>query len=451
LGLWTECRERLGERPCLRVELLENPGRFLLERSADRWEEDAVVDGPEVVVQVLPLPRSVCVDPKVAHEILADEAMGSGLRRKLEVHVPTEEDAGIWIPPEVGSGPAAGQSTTMWTLERRARVERAASSSDACATLGSCIDRDVDRVGGPAVVQQDQPDTVAVLSAWASSRPDVRVVLITSNRAIPDAKVDAYSDFDVILVVSDVESLVTDKRWVSDFGDVLVAYWDPVETDPGTDSVSVSSITQFVSGLKIDFTLWSRQRLQTVVTAPELLDELDAGYRVLVDKDDLTSALRPPTYAAYVPTAPDEETYLRLIGDFFIGPPYVAKSLLRDELLPAKWVLDFDMRHNYFVPMLEWRVECDHDWSLKPGSLGKGLKSHLPGSFWAEFEATFAGADTPANWDALMGMMSLFGRVAREVAASLGFIYPQDLEDQVTRHVRRMRDGVFAAGPLINP
>ena len=238
------------------------------------------------------------------------------------------------------------------------------------------------------MVQLDQRDTVAVLVAWASRRPDVRVVLITSNRAIPDAKLDAYSDFDIILVVSDVESLVTDKRWVSDFGEVLVAYWDPPETDPETGSVSVGSITQFVSGLKIDITLWSRERLQDVVTAPKLLDELDAGYRVLVDKDNLASALRQPTYAAYIPTAPGEETFLRLIGDFFIGPPYVAKSLLRDELLPAKWVLDFDMRHNYFVPMLEWRVECDRDWSLKPGSLGKGLKSQLPGSLWSEFEAT---------------------------------------------------------------
>ena len=180
------------------------------------------------------------------------------------------------------------------------------------------------------------------------------------------------------------------------------------------------------------------------------MEELDAGYRVLLDKRDLTSGLPAPTYAAYIPVRPDEETYLRLITDFFIGPPYVAKSLLRGQLLPAKWVLDFDMRFNYLVPMLEWRVECDHDWSWKPGNLGRGLKAQVAPRVWTEFEATFVGHDESANWDAMFAMMRLFGQVAREVAASLGYGYPQDLEDRVVLHVHRMRDGVFAAGPLLD-
>ncbi len=48
----------------------------------------------------------------------------------------------------------------------------------------------------------------------------------------------------------------------------------------------------------------------------------------------------------------------------------------------------------------------------------------------------------------LFQMMSLFGQVARDVAACLGFTYRQDLESRVTAHVQRMREGVFAAGPL---
>lgn len=184
------------------------------------------------------------------------------------------------------------------------------------------------------------------------------------------------------------------------------------------------------------------------MAAPTLLDELDAGYRVLVDKDGLTSELRPPTYTAYIPTRPVEDVFVRLVNDFFVGAPYVAKSLLRDELLPAKWVLELDMRHNYFVRLLEWRVECDHNWTWKPGALGKGLKLRLPSGLWSDFEASFAGANSSDTWDWLTRTMVLFGRVAREVAASLGFTYPQDLEDRVTEHVRRMGDGVFADGPV---
>ncbi len=60
------------------------------------------------------------------------------------------------------------------------------------------------------------------------------------------------------------------------------------------------------------------------------------------------------------------------------GVPYVAKCLLRDELLPAKWCLDHDMRDVYLRPMLEWRMECSHDGSVSTGSLRKGLKTRLP-------------------------------------------------------------------------
>ncbi len=296
-----------------------------------------------------------------------------------------------------------------------------------------------------------QPDsTIAALTAWAEARADVVSVLITSTRAVPDARLDAYSDYDVIVIVADVEPFARNDEWLNAFGEVLIAYWDPVEVDAITGAVSVGNITQYVNGLKIDFGVWSTQRLHDVLDAPTPVDELDAGYRVLLDKHDLTSGLPAPTYAAYIPPRPTEETYLRLITDFFIGPPHVAKSLLRGQLMPAKWVLDFDMRFNYFVPMLEWRVECDQAWSWKPGSLGKGLKAQVSSAVWAEFEATFVGHDEQANWDALFAMMALFGQIAREVADLLGFTYPQELEDSLVLHVQRMREGTFAAGPVEN-
>lgn len=299
------------------------------------------------------------------------------------------------------------------------------------------------------MAQQDQTDrTIEELMRWSQSRDDVCAVLITSTRAVPGARLDAYSDYDVIVVVDDVDPFADNNEWLSVFGDVLIAYWDPLNVDPYTGAVSVGNVTQYVNGLKIDFGVWSVQRLHDVVHATTPMDELDAGYRILLDKRGLTSGLPAPTYAAYTPPRPDEETYLRLITDFFIGPPYVAKSLLRGQLLPAKWVLDFDMRYNYLVPMLEWRVECDHDWAWKPGSLGKGLEAQVQPEVWTEFEATFVGHDESANWDALFAMMTLFGQIAREVAALLCFRYPQDLDDRVVLHVHRMRDGDFATGPL---
>ncbi len=290
---------------------------------------------------------------------------------------------------------------------------------------------------------------LSALAEWAESREDVRALILTSTRAVPDAELDAYSDYDVVVVVADVQAMLEDTSWLGMFGEVLITYWDPLVAEPATGAQHVGSITNYTNGLKIDFSLWSPQRYVDLTAGPDPYPEFDAGYQVIVDKDRLTAHLPEPTLSAYIPVKPDEATFHRLITDFLIGVPYVAKYLLRDELLPAKWVLDFDMRFNYLVPLLQWRVECDHDWSLKLGNLGKGLKARLPTQSWSAVERTFSGASAEANWEALFDMVTLFSLVAREVADHLGHTYPEPLITRVTNHAREMRDGRFAIGPLV--
>ncbi len=279
------------------------------------------------------------------------------------------------------------------------------------------------------------------LAKWAGQRPDIRAMLLTSTRADPDAVLDIWSDYDVILVVTDIHSFNRDRRWLDEFGEVLVAWWDPVGPHPVTGIAQVSNVVQYASGLKIDFTLWSIDQMRHIAAAPTLIPELDAGYRLLLDKDLFVIDIPLPTGRAYIPVRPDEATFLLNVNDFFVGVPYVAKYLLRNELLPAKWVLDYDMRDVYLRPMLEWRMECDHGWAVPTGALGKGLKKRLPADLWTELEATYAGAGIEDNWKSLFRMIAVFRRIAREVAASLGFTYPDDLDRRVTEHARQMRDG----------
>lgn len=294
---------------------------------------------------------------------------------------------------------------------------------------------------------RNDDDVVRRLVGWADRQAAVRAMLLTSTRAIPHAAVDAFSDYDVILVMRDIQPYVANRDWLDDFGEVLVAYWDPLETDPETGIAHSGNVVQYADGLKIDFTLWPVAWLERIAHAPVLPVELDAGYRVLADKDRLTASLRAPTYAGYIPSRPDEATFQTTVNDFFVGVPYVAKCLWRDELLPAKWCLDYDMRYVYLLPMLEWRMECDHDWAVPAGALGKGLKRRLPTVIWAELESTCAGAGIADNWDALFRMIALFRRVAREVAAHLGHAYPDALDRRVTVYAQGIREqGAAASG-----
>ena len=284
-----------------------------------------------------------------------------------------------------------------------------------------------------------EDQVITKLIQWAEQRDAIRAMLLTSTRAVPNATVDEFSDYDVVLVVEDIHPFHEERSWLQDFGDVLVTYWDPIYPDPDYGLGKLGNVTQYADGLKIDFTLWPLELLQKIVQSPVLPAEMDAGYRILLDKDNLTKGIKSPTYTAYIPVPPTNESYQKAIEEFFSDPPYVAKCLLRGELLPAKWCLDYDMKHAYLRPMLEWLMGLNHNWSLPTGSLGKGLKKKLPPEIWSQLEAAYAGADIADNWEALFRTMALFRQVAMEVGEGLGYNYPLDLDERVTAFVKDMQ------------
>lgn len=251
---------------------------------------------------------------------------------------------------------------------------------------------------------------------------------------------DALSDYDVILVARDIQPFVDNRVWIEDFGAVLVAYWDPIALDPDYGVAQAGNVVQYTDGLKIDFRLWPVALLRAIVEAPTLPSELDAGYRVLLDKDGLAARLRPPTYHAYIPARPSEETYLALIEEFFSDVPYVAKYLWRNELLPAKWCLDYDMKHVYLRQLLEWYMERDHGWTVPARNLGKSLERRLSPVIRARLVDIYAGGGIAENWAALFLTLALFRDVALAVAADLGYSYPLDLDERVTACVRSIQE-----------
>lgn len=279
------------------------------------------------------------------------------------------------------------------------------------------------------------------LIAWGERKSAVRAMLLTSTRAIPGSRLDRFSDWDVILVVDEIRPWVEDRGWVEDFGEVLVGYWDPIAPDEATGIPVAGNVVEYTGLLKIDFTLWPVPMIPSLTAKAELPPELDAGYRILLDKDGILRALPGPTGRGYRLDRPSTDVYLTLVNDFFIGVPYVAKMLVRQELLPAKWCLDYDMRYVYLLPMLEWRAAIERDWSIAPGINGKRLHEWLPLEIWAALEGTYAGLDAESNWRALFAMIELFRRVAIAVGESLGIAYPAELDRRVTDHALQVRRG----------
>ena len=105
---------------------------------------------------------------------------------------------------------------------------------------------------------------LSALAEWAESREGVRALIPTSTRAVPDAELDAYSDYDVVVSSPTFKAMLEDLPQLAKdvFGEVLITYWDPLvlaEPATGANSMSAASPTT-PTDLKIDFSLWSPQR-----------------------------------------------------------------------------------------------------------------------------------------------------------------------------------------------
>ena len=97
------------------------------------------------------------------------------------------------------------------------------------------------------------------------------------------------------------------------------------------------------------------------------------------------------------------------------------------------------MKQEHILPMLVWHLEIEHGWSVKPGPYGRGLKKWLRPDLWAELEATYTGGGLDANWAALYRNITLFRRVAGEVGAQLGYLYPADLDRRVMAYLSKVQ------------
>jgi aminoglycoside 6-adenylyltransferase len=110
------------------------------------------------------------------------------------------------------------------------------------------------------------PDPLQIFLAWAETQPQVRAAILTSTRAVPHAMVDIFSDYDIILILTDILPFHHSRTWLEAFGHVLALYHDPLMEQDGFQHSGY--VVQFEEGLKIDFNLWPVGLLAHIAAAP---------------------------------------------------------------------------------------------------------------------------------------------------------------------------------------
>ncbi|MDH6252601.1 aminoglycoside 6-adenylyltransferase [Chryseobacterium sp. H1D6B] len=272
---------------------------------------------------------------------------------------------------------------------------------------------------------------------WAEENPDIRAVLLTSSLVNPYAPVDEFSDLDVELVFENMKSYEIDKNWISNFGKPISMV---EENETFFENKHAMKMVLYDDYVKVDFKLYQKSEFIKEMQAAILPEDWDVGYKVLVDKDNLTQSLKPPTYQSIMIKKPSEQRFQQLMNDFWWDTTYVAKCLKRDEIFYAKFMSENVIRTDYLVPLIEWYIADEKGWeNITTNKHGRLFKQHLSPELWKKVEFTFSGSNIEENWNALFASADLVHELGINLSEKLNLTYPIELENDIRKYLSDIR------------
>jgi len=272
------------------------------------------------------------------------------------------------------------------------------------------------------------------VEAWIASNPDIRAALLTSSLVNPLAPVDAYSDLDIELVFDDPTIYKHSKEWIYQFGEPLNIY---EEDESYFDGIHAMKMVQYTDGDKIDFKLYGKQQFIAETQKNQLPEDWDIGYRVLIDKDNLTQNLLPPSYQVSIIKKPSAAQFNKVYRDFWWDVSYLPKCLNRGDLFYYKFMFEHIIRLDYLEPMIEWYIGANNNWGVSSNKRGRLFEKYLSKEEWSLVKATFAGADMNKNWQASFAMLKVFQQFAEGVSSALEIDLDDGLSDRTLQFFER--------------
>ena len=275
---------------------------------------------------------------------------------------------------------------------------------------------------------------------WAEQNPDVRVILLTSSLVNPLAKVDDFSDLDIELVFEDLTPYKYNDNWLSYFGNPIAKMMDNEEAFDGFNAIKMVLYDDFV---KVDFKIYQKEKFVELINQTNLPYDWDIGYKILVDKDDLTKNLKQPTYTASLIKKPTKNEFEKLNQDFFWDVTYAVKSLARQDLFYAKFIIENNLRTEYFVPIIEYYIGLENDWKVTTNKHGRLFEKYLSPNDWQKLKLTFAGNDIQENWNSLEIMIQLFCEFSEKIALHFNYNYPEKLARDISTYFMTIRNNSY--------
>ncbi|HAQ40247.1 aminoglycoside 6-adenylyltransferase [Anaeropeptidivorans aminofermentans] len=264
----------------------------------------------------------------------------------------------------------------------------------------------------------------------------IRAVYMNGSRANPNIEKDLFQDYDIVYVVTAIESFIKDSSWLSVFGEIAMVQ------EPDINSLNPENILWDFSyyGFLILFKDSTRIDLHI-----ETIDHMRESYGSdsltvpLMDKDGILPHIPKSSEKDYLVKRPEEASYNGCCNNFFWCLNNVAKGIVRDQL-PYAMRMYYEVVLGELHKMMDWYISVDTGSSVNVGMWGKQYKKYLPPYLYELYKKTYSGGNYDNLWEAIFTACDLFRISALHVGEALGYCYNKSWDENIMDYLKSMRN-----------
>ena len=274
-----------------------------------------------------------------------------------------------------------------------------------------------------------------------TAKTDDRVLAayLKGSRTNPHVPKDRYQDFDIMYVVRETRSFISDPSWMDGFGKIILKQEQDDDFGYGDRfgirshyEQSYSWLLLFEDGNRIDIGVETVEAMEKGINRNKL-------FLPLLDKTGCLPQLPPPTDEDFHVTPPTAKQFRGCCNTFFWSLCDVVKGIARDEL-PFAMTTYHTLAHSMLQKMLGWYIGVRTDYSVSCGKLNKYFKTYLPAQIYLQYCETYPDSSYAHFWNAIDASCALFYQTAQFVAEQSGYVYPQGDEDGFRRYAEIIQE-----------
>ena len=245
----------------------------------------------------------------------------------------------------------------------------------------------------------------------------VEAVAMSGSRTDTKAPKDEFQDYDVVYIVDDLDTLMSDLAWLEQFGTRIIEQHNIL----GNRRLY---LMLFEDGNRIDLTLCPKDHIQEWVDS-------EAGFTVLEDEKGLFEPYSP-SLGRYWTNPASQTDFEKACNEFWWVSAYVVKGICRKQAIYATDHL-YGICHQELLKVLAWQIASDRG-KVDIGKNYKYLFKYLPAEKEKEFSNLLDFSSSDKITQSLFATMELFHQEAQFLAQKMGFDYDMEVAEKMMRY-----------------